>query len=214
MIWAELGDVWRRAMTLAWTSFCEGNLPIAAVLTDKDGCIVSEGRNHFYHSERFAYAKLDHAEAECLQTLPAGAHPAIRDYTLYTTMEPCPMCMGTIVMADIRHVQIAAHDPWAGAMDICRTSPYIADKHIDVRFMPDVPYGDLQAALMGYVELAAGRGDGRVWRAFSARYPAGTRMAQRLFAERALDGFRTQGVSAETAVGYVLAQLSPDELGK
>jgi hypothetical protein len=39
-------------------------------------------------------------------------------------------------------------------------------------------------------------------------------MAPRLCAARALAGFRTQGVSAETAVGYVLAQLSPDELGK
>ena len=47
MIWAELGDVWQRAMTLAWTSFCEGNLPIAAVLTDADGCIVSEDATIF-----------------------------------------------------------------------------------------------------------------------------------------------------------------------
>lgn len=41
MGWIDLDSIWRRAMTLAWTSFCEGNLPIAAILTDADGRIVS-----------------------------------------------------------------------------------------------------------------------------------------------------------------------------
>ena len=48
-VWTDLDEIWQRAMTLAWTSFCEGNLPIAAVLTDPEGHIVSEGRNHFYN---------------------------------------------------------------------------------------------------------------------------------------------------------------------
>lgn len=207
MTWMELENVWQRAMTLAWTSYCEGNLPIAAVLTDTEGRVVSEGRNHFYKSARFSYAKLDHAEAECLQTLPAEQHPGIRDYILYTTMEPCPMCMGTIVMANVRHVRIAARDPWAGAAGICETNPYCAGKHMDVRFLPARPYGDLQAALMGYAELSAGREDGPVWRAFADVYPVGARAAAELYAEKALDGFRARGCAAETAIGQVLTLL-------
>lgn len=124
------------------------------------------------------------------------------------------MCMGTIVMADIRHVQIAAHDPWAGAIDICRTSRYIADKYLNVRFMPDAPYGDLQAALMSYVELTSGRGEGCVWRAFAMRYPSGTHVAQQLFAERELDSFRARGASAETAIEHVLTALSTQSTGE
>ena len=214
MTWTDMDAIWRRAMTLAWTSFCEGNLPIAAVLTDPEGHIVSEGRNHFYKSMRFAYAKLDHAEAECLQTLPVELHPGIRNYILYTTMEPCPMCMGTIVMADVRHVKIAAHDPWAGAADICNSNRYLADKHMDIQFLPDDPYGNLQVALMGYPELSRGREEGPVWRAFVQRYPVGAHVAERLFADRTLDEFLAQGVSAETAIGYVLSQLSGDEWKK
>ncbi len=207
-VWTDLDEIWQRAMTLAWTSFCEGNLPIAAVLTDPEGHIVSEGRNHFYKSKRFAYAKLDHAEAECLQTLPAKQHPGIRDYVLYTTMEPCPMCMGTIVMANVRHVRIAAYDPWAGAAGICEANRYLADKHMDIQFMADDPYGNVQAAFMGYLELSGGREKGPVWCAFVQRYPAGTHAAKQMFADQALDQFLAQGASAETAVGYVLSQLS------
>ena len=123
------------------------------------------------------------------------------------------MCMGMIVMADIRHVQIAAVDPWAGAVDICRTNRYIAEKHIEVRFMPDAPYGDLQAALMGYVELAAGREMAAmacVFSALSGGHAHGAALVCGACARRFPDAGRIRGDGGR----YVLAQLSPDELGK
>ena len=80
--------------------------------------------------------------------------------------------------------------------------------------MPDAPYGDLQAALVGYVELTSDWGEGRVWRAFATRYPSGTYVAQQLFAERELDGFRARGASVETAIEHVLTALSMQSTGE
>ena len=79
---------------------------------------------------------------------------------------------------------------------------------MNIRFMPDAPYGNLQAALMGYVELASGRKEGHVLRAFAQRYPAGVRAAEQLFADRALDTFRMQNASAESVINAVFRLFS------
>ena len=49
-------------------------------------------------------------------------------------MEPCPMCMGTLVMSGLRKLRTAARDGYCGAVNYRDFSRYIKSKNIDVVF--------------------------------------------------------------------------------
>lgn len=88
------GTPMRRALELAWDAYCAGSFPVGAVLTDPDGVIVAEGRNHagestapdglmrgtvIAHAEMSVLARrlrrlhtLDHARA--LPAVPGGGN--------------------------------------------------------------------------------------------------------------------------------------------
>ena len=57
------------------------------------------------------------------------------DFTLFTTVEPCPMCMGAIIMSRIKNVVIASKDPHAGSMNYTNFSDYSKSKEIHYYFI-------------------------------------------------------------------------------
>jgi tRNA(Arg) A34 adenosine deaminase TadA len=93
-------------------AYRDGGIAVGAVLTDVAGAVIAEGRN-----QRFAgrtRGLLAHAELQALAALPPDKDCA-RDSVLYTTLSPCPMCLGAIVIARIGHVRLGAIDPtWLG----------------------------------------------------------------------------------------------------
>ena len=98
------------------------------------GRIAAKGRNAIYDDESItplAGTNLAHAEIVALSQLKRGEHET-GEYTLYTTLEPCPMCFGAIVMTGIRKVRYAARDGLAGSAVLTGATPYIASKQISV----------------------------------------------------------------------------------
>jgi len=84
----------RRAITLAGNA---PDLPFGAVIADRDtGAVVAEGWN------RTALNPTWHGEIDAINHLPKSI--AGRRLALYTTAEPCPMCMGAILWAGIEAV--------------------------------------------------------------------------------------------------------------
>jgi tRNA(Arg) A34 adenosine deaminase TadA len=116
--WAALGPHWQECFELAWRSLRSGGIAIGALLVDGDGDMVGRGRNRRFGASGGGSAEisglLGHAEMNALVSVPAGKARS-RDYVLYTTLQPCPMCTGAIVLARLRRVEFAAVDPrWAG----------------------------------------------------------------------------------------------------
>src|SRR5579875_2726504 len=114
----------REALAEAEEAGRAGELPIGAVLVI-DGEIVSRGRAG--HQE--ARSQLMHAE---MQALLAGGEALWEHHdraVLFTTVEPCPMCLGATVMADVPHIVFAAADVVAGSRQIVETVPYVR-RHI------------------------------------------------------------------------------------
>jgi len=114
----------RRAVELALEAESAGNLPIGAVIT-LDGRVIAEAGNSIlvphYHPGR-------HAEMETLARVPFELWPRSREMTIYTTLEPCLMCMGAIVLHGLGHVLFGALDPEGGAGEILSRLPvYYAD---------------------------------------------------------------------------------------
>lgn len=135
---------WRRIFELEWESVCKGSKAIAAVITDQNGRIISEGRNMICEPV-IPNPAAAHAETEAVRSLDRAAYPDIHAYTLHAALEPCIMCMGTLVMGGIRHVEIAARDDFGGAMGLIQHSPFAAAKGITVTFT-DPFLADMQRA--------------------------------------------------------------------
>ena len=184
----EIDKHWQKVFELGWQSFREGNLPIAAIIVDDAGNILSEGRNYYVSSKRFPNCKVDHAETACIQQLDIVKYPDLSSYTLYTSMEPCPMCIGTIIMSNLKRVKVASRDAWAGASDICLKNNYAQKKAVTVEFADDF-LANIQIALQGCVELKYNGTSSEVYKSFMEMYPLGASAAYKLYTEKTTDKF-------------------------
>jgi tRNA(adenine34) deaminase len=94
-----------------------------------DGEIISRGQA----THQQAKSQLRHAE---LNALLNGGDKLWTDHkraVLFTTVEPCPMCLGAVVMADIPHIIFAKHDQIVYSRLSVETNPYIR-RHIKTYF--------------------------------------------------------------------------------
>ena len=127
-LWETLSEPWRVCLTLAWKSYVQGSLPIAAVIVDEQNNVVARGRNRLRdkNEEPNALHKhpLAHAEVNALLDFPFTELQASR-CTLLTTTEPCPLCVGAARMSHIGGLVYASRDAWAGCSHLFETDPYI-----------------------------------------------------------------------------------------
>lgn len=75
------------------------------------GCVIVEGDRIISCAFNTVKADLDstaHAEINAIRKLPSSCFGKAASLTLYTTCEPCPMCMGAIIFAGIRRVVFGA----------------------------------------------------------------------------------------------------------
>lgn len=88
----------------------EGGIPIGAVLV-VDGNIVGRGHNRRVQDG----SVIHHAEMNCLEhagRLPASVY---RRATLYTTLSPCPMCSGAVLLYGIPTVVVGENRTYTGS---------------------------------------------------------------------------------------------------
>jgi hypothetical protein len=89
--WADVAAPWRAALELAWTAYAARTIPVGAVVADRSGCIVAEGRNAVYRpgdEAPLAGSRIAHAELAALGCLRSEEEHA--DKTLYATLEARP----------------------------------------------------------------------------------------------------------------------------
>lgn len=101
----------RRAVRLALEAEAGGNLPIGAVMTLGDEVIAEAGNALLvpqYHPGR-------HAEIEAMGRVPAELWERAREMTCYTTLEPCVMCAGALLLHGVGRVVFGASDTEGGA---------------------------------------------------------------------------------------------------
>ena len=151
MKYCELSYVWKKIYESEWESLCHKSKAIAAVIVDENGRIISEGRNKIGEQE-ILNPRVSHAEVEAVRNLDISKYPNVKSYTLYAALEPCPMCLGTLVIGGIRKVIIGAHDSFGGAIELIEKSEFLSSKHITVTWMPQI-YGDIQRGLQAIKEM-------------------------------------------------------------
>src|SRR5437868_9691282 len=98
------------ALTLAEEAGREGEIPIGAVIADREGRVVGRGRNRRESGDPLGHAELI-AIAEAARTIGDWR---LEGTTMVVTLEPCAMCAGALVNARVERLIFGAHDPKAG----------------------------------------------------------------------------------------------------
>ena len=106
----------RAAITEARAGLAEGGIPIGSVLV-LDGQIIGRGHNRRVQDG----SVIHHAEMNCLEN--AGRQPAsvYRRCTLYSTLSPCPMCSGAILLYGIPRVIVGENVTFQGPEEQVRS---------------------------------------------------------------------------------------------
>jgi cytosine/creatinine deaminase len=98
------------ALGQARASLEGGGVPVGAVLAT-GGQVIAAG-----HNERVQQGDpVAHGEISCLRN--AGRRPSYLDTTLYTTLSPCQMCTGAILLFQIPRVVVGEAQTYAGDLD-------------------------------------------------------------------------------------------------
>ena len=101
-----------------------GGVPVGAVLA-AGGQLIAAG-----HNERVQQGDpVAHGEISCLRN--AGRRPSYTDTTLYTTLSPCPMCTGAILLFQIPRVVVGEAQTFAGDL------AFLADRGVEIVLLDD-----------------------------------------------------------------------------
>ena len=110
----------REALAEAKLALARGDRPVGCVIVHR-GEIVARGSNH----EFTRMSKSEHAETSTLRSCAEYLFEHSNECVLYTTVEPCVMCLGAIVMANIRKVVFGAADPDRGGTQMYERVDYV-----------------------------------------------------------------------------------------
>jgi len=94
----------------------EGGIPIGSVLV-YEGRVIGRGHNRRVQSA----SAILHGEMDCLENAGRLTAAEYQRCTIYTTLSPCPMCSGAIVLYKIPRVVVGENQTFPGAEDYVRS---------------------------------------------------------------------------------------------
>jgi cytosine deaminase len=97
------------AINEAKKGLSEGGIPIGAVLV-LDGKIVGRGHNKRIQNS----SAILHAEMDCLENAGRLTAHEYKRATLYSTLSPCDMCSGAVLLYGIKRVVIGENKTFTG----------------------------------------------------------------------------------------------------
>lgn len=97
-----------------------GDRPIGSIIVHH-GKIISRGSNRCVTLN----SNVAHAETVAINNCASYLMENAKECILYTTVEPCIMCLSTIVMANIRNVVFAVEDKYMNMELFINSNPYI-----------------------------------------------------------------------------------------
>lgn len=136
----DLNAAWPIVMAEAWAAYCAGSYPIGACIVNEAGEVLARGRNRLGEARQvdglISGHRLSHAEVNALLALPDLPPEEMLKLTLVSSTEPCPMCLGAMVMSRVRRLAYATADPWAGHTDALTQTFYFSQKEVPITRAP------------------------------------------------------------------------------
>ena len=106
----------KAAIEEAQTGLQEGGIPIGSVLVFK-GEIVGRGHNRRVQQG----STVLHGEMDALENAGRLSASVYRECTLYTTLSPCSMCSGAILLYGIPRVVVGENSTFMGEEQLLRS---------------------------------------------------------------------------------------------
>jgi len=104
-------DLERMQLALEEAKKCGKDVPVGCVIV-KDGVVIGIGRNE----RETTGDPTAHAEIQAIrQAAQKLGGWRLENTTIYSTLEPCPMCAEAIIQSRIQKLVFGAYDPQSGA---------------------------------------------------------------------------------------------------
>lgn len=100
-----------------------GDLPIGAVIVHK-GQIIAKGSN----KRNTKQSIVAHAEIEAIHACAPFLKEHYKECVIYTTLEPCIMCLSTIVTANITSIYFGAEDRYLEIATYIKSASYVRER--------------------------------------------------------------------------------------
>lgn len=210
--WDDLLHPWQWCIEEAWQAYCMGSLPIGAVIIDEAGQLLARGRNRMYEDEaqgQMLYGhRLAHAEINALLSVEwKNVNP--RQCMLYTTTEPCPLCVGAVRLTRIGAVHYASRDQGAGSIDLFNANPFMRRARTRIGGPASTALENILIALL--IEFTLRKEDNNqslLYETVAAVHPIGADLGKKLFVEEQLTDWKEQKSSAPFVFNQILQLLN------
>ena len=111
-----MDDFMQAAIAEAQAGFAEGGIPIGSVLVHR-GTIIGRGHNRRVQKG----SAILYGEMDALENAGRQSARVYRESVLYTTLSPCSMCSGAILLYGIPRVVIGENLSFMGEEDLLRS---------------------------------------------------------------------------------------------
>jgi len=110
------------AIEQARLGYSEGGIPIGSVLVI-DGEIVARGHNRRVQRG----SAILHAEMDCIENAGRLSASDYRQSVIYSTLSPCSMCSGAILLYQIPKVVVGEHQTFQGPENYLRNQGVVVE---------------------------------------------------------------------------------------
>lgn len=125
------------ALEEARKGLAEGGIPIGSVLVH-NGEIIARGHNQRVQKQ----SAVLHAEMDCLENAGRLKADVYQNSVLYSTLSPCDMCSGTVLLYGIPKVVIGENTTFKGPEE------YLQSRGVELELLDDPDCKDLMAAFI------------------------------------------------------------------
>ena len=140
------------ALAEARAALDAGNIPIGAVIVH-EGKVIALGRN----AVDVPGDDTRHAELVAIESVASFLVHHKRQCVIYTTLEPCMMCLGAIINVGIESIVVARPDPDIGGLQLLPHADYYNFKRGRMSVVMGFCAAESQALLSEYVRRTGAR---------------------------------------------------------
>jgi tRNA(adenine34) deaminase len=191
----QIGEFWSPAFNAAINGYLHSSFPIGAcIVSDTNEVIAVESNASSIHT-------LDHAEYRAIRKIKS--QEILSRSTIYSTMEPCPMCTGAIRLAKVRNLHFAAYDPAAGFSSHLNEGEFLSSFDCTV-VGPNQP--DLEKVIVALnTECRLRLGKTRWHQNWVSRYPDSFEVGRQLNSDNQFDKWKSSNATPEDIYTDVLS---------